>query len=144
MIEDQADDLLNEHQRRALSSRLAMLDRFFYDVEQLLSGDSPRGEMFEVINDLTEEQRKNLSGLLNEGRSEIRVSRDQFNLEVRREYVHRWLAGHLSIFWAILEDSCAAKLEGFGGVSPALAAELDPKIERLVRIVTSLKSVAIE
>src|SRR5438552_11409263 len=120
MIEDQADDLLNEHQRRALSSRLAMLDRFFYDVEQLLSGDSPRGEMFEVINDLTEEQRKNLSGLLNEGRSEIRVSRDQFNLEVRREYVPRWLAGHLSIFWAILEDSCAAKLEGFGGVSPAL------------------------
>lgn len=144
MIEDQAYDLLNEHQRRALSTRLAMLDRFLYDLEQLLTEDSPRGEMFEVINDLTEEQRDKVLSLVNEARDEIRVARDQFNLEVKREYAHRVMAGHLSIFWTILEDSRAAKLEGFGGVSPALAAELDPKIKSLVRIVNSLKSVAIK
>ena len=45
MIEDQSDDLLNENQQRALATRLAMLDRFFYDVEQRLSGESQRGEM---------------------------------------------------------------------------------------------------
>ncbi len=144
MIENQANDLLNEHQRRALSTRLAMLDRFFYDVEQLLSGESPGGEMFEVINDISEQQRERVLGLLKEGRNEIRRSRDQFNLEVKREYVHRIMAGHLSIFWTILEDSRAAKLEGFGGVSPALAAELDPKIESLVSIVNAIKSLVIE
>lgn len=144
MIEDQADDLLNEHQRRALSTRLAMLDRFFSDVEQVLSGHSPRGEMFEVINDLTAEQRQKVSSFLNEARREIRAIREQFNLEIKREYVHRWLAGHLSIFWTILENSHAAKLEGFGDVSPALAGELDPKIESFVRIVNSLKSLVVE
>ena len=141
MIKDQAEDLLNEHQRRALSTRLAMLDRCLYDVEQLLSGDSPRGEMFEVINDLTEDQRDKVLSLVNEGRNEIRISREQFNLEVKSEFLHQWLAGHFSIFWTILEDSRAAKLEGFGGVSAALATELDPKIDSLVSIVNAIKSV---
>ena len=144
MTENQKDDLLNENQRRALSTRLAMLDRFFYDVEQLLSRNSPRGEMFELINDLTDEQRDRVIRLVNEGRAEIRASRDRFSLEIKHEYLHRMMAGHLSIFWTILEDSRAAKLQGFGGVSPALAAELDPRIENLVRIVNSLKSTVIE
>ena len=141
-MEDQSE-LLNEHQRRALSARLAMLDRFFYDVEQLLICDAPRGEMFEVINDLTEDQKENVLSLLNEGRREIHASRHRFNLEAKREYVHRMMAGHLSIFWAILEDCRAAKLGGFGEVSPGLSAELDPKIESLISVVNSLKSVVI-
>ena len=60
-------ELLNEHQRRALSNRLAMLDRFFYDVHELLGSESLRGDMFEVINNLTPEQREQLVGLMNEG-----------------------------------------------------------------------------
>ena len=137
------DELLNENQRRALSARLAMLDRFFSDVEQLLTGHAPRGEMFEVIDDLTDDQKKTALSLLNEGRREIHASRDQFQLEVKREYVHRMMAGHLSIFWTILEDCRAAKLKGFGEVSPGLTAKLDPKIESLIRIVNALKSVVI-
>jgi hypothetical protein len=39
---------------RALRSS-SLFDRCLYDVEQLLDGDSTRGEIFEVINDLTEE-----------------------------------------------------------------------------------------
>jgi hypothetical protein len=35
----------NENQQRALSTRLAMLDRFFYEVEQQLTGKTVRGEM---------------------------------------------------------------------------------------------------
>ena len=85
MIKDPAEDLLNEHQRRALSRRLAMLDRCLCDVEQLLGGDSPRGEMFEVINDLTDEQREKVLSLLTEARDQIRVSRECFGLEIRRE-----------------------------------------------------------
>lgn len=141
-MEDQGE-LLNDNQRRALSARLAMLDRFFYDVEQLLICDPPRGEMFEVINDLTEYQKENVLSLLNEGRREIHASRHQLNLVAKREYVRRMMAGHLSIFWTILEDCRAAKLRGFGEVSPGLTAELDPKIESLISIVNSLKSVVI-
>ena len=98
----------------------------------------------EVINDLTKAQKESVLSLLNEGRREIRVSRDRFNLEVKREYLHRLMAGHLSIFRTILEDSRAAKLEGFGGVSRGLGAELDPRIESLLRVVNSLRSVTVE
>ena len=143
MIDEPTDELLNENQRRALAARLAMLDRFFYDVEQLLIYDAPRGEMFEVINDLADDQKETVLSLLNEGRREIRASRHQFSLEAKREYVHRMMAGHLSIFWTILEDCRAAKLKGFGEVSQGLSAELDPKIESLIRVVNSLKSVVI-
>lgn len=144
MIEDLANDLLNEHQRRALSTRLALLDRFFYDVEELLIRDSPRGEMFEVINDISEEQREKVLGLINEARGEIHDSRDRLNLDIRHEYLRRWMAGHLSIFWTILEDCRAAKLSGFGGVSEGLAPELDPTIDKLIRMIDAIKSVIIE
>lgn len=143
MTEDQSNELLNDNQRRALSARMAMLDRFFADIEQLLNGDAPRGEMFEVIIDLTDDQKEKVLNLLKEGHREIRASRDQFNLEIKREYIHRMMAAHLSICWTILEDCRAAKLEGFGGVSPDLAAELDPKIETLIHVVNSLKSIVI-
>lgn len=138
------NELLNENQRRALSTRLAMLDRFFYDIEELLSRDCLRGEMFLVINDLTEGQKQEVLSLIEEGRRAICLSRDRFNLTIKREYVHRLLAGHLSIFWTILEDSRASKLKGFGEVSPDLAANLDPTIENLIRIVNLLKSLVIE
>ena len=121
-----------------------MLDRFFFDVEQMLNGQSMSGEMFEVINDLSDDQKARARSLLNEGRREIRISRDQFKLQVKRQSMQQVIAGHLSIFWTILEDSRAAKLEGFGGVSPALAAELDPKIESLLQTVNSLRSVVIK
>ena len=49
-----------------------------------------------------------------------------------------------SIFWTILEDCRAAKLEGFGRVSEALAPRLDPKIGSLVSIVNAIKSAATE
>jgi hypothetical protein len=143
MTEDQPHDLLNDNQRRALSARMAMLDRFFSDIEQLLDAGARPGEMFEVIIDLTDDQKAKVLTLLKEGHREIRASRDEFNLEPKREYLHRMMAGHLSIFWTILEDCRAAKLEGFGGVSPRLAAELDPKIEALIDIVNSLKSIVI-
>ena len=66
MSQKQAKKLRHRyHCRRALSAQLAMLDRFFYDVEQLLICDAPRGEMFEVINDLTDDQKENVLSLLN-------------------------------------------------------------------------------
>ncbi len=68
--------------------------------------------MFEVINDLTDEQREKVLSLLTEALDQIRVSLECFGLEIRRECVHQGLAGHFSIFWTILEDSRAAKLEG--------------------------------
>ena len=71
-----------------------MLDRHLCDVEQLLTGEAPRGEMFEAINDLTENQREQVLRLVRKAHAQIRLLRDQFNLEIKREYVHQWLGTH--------------------------------------------------
>ncbi len=123
-----SEELLNVHQQRALSVRLAMLERYLYDVSTLLSGEAPSGEMFAIRDDLTGEQKKAVLALVAQAREHIRILRDRFKLEMQQEDLRRRLMGHFSIFWSILEDSRARKLRGFGDVSPDLAAQLDGKL----------------
>jgi len=43
---------LNEHQHRALSSRLSSIERELYKAERLLNGDLAKGELFETTSDI--------------------------------------------------------------------------------------------
>jgi len=132
--------LLNEHQHRALSTRLAILDREFAEAERLLKGELESGPMFSTSTDLTEEEKEALQGLLADARNLVRVLRDRFALQVQRQDVRHWVLGHFSILWNILCDSHAQKLKGFGEVSPKLAPQLDPEIDQLIEIVSSVRS----
>lgn len=142
MSEDskQAKSLLNEHQHRALSTRLALLDHQLYDAEQLVRGELGRGPMFETSSDLTAEERRTLLELLAGARDIIQKLRDRFGLVPQRQDVRHWLLGHFSILWNILQDSHAQKLKGFGEVSRDLAPGLDPEIDQLIEIVSRVRT----
>jgi hypothetical protein len=132
--------LLNEHQHRALSTRLGLLDRQLYQCERILRGELPKSEMFEMTSDLTAEDSRVLLELTNEARNIIRLLRERFDLAVEHQNARRWILGHFSVLWAVLEDCRAAKLEGFGEVSPGLAPALDPDLNEVIGILNRIKS----
>ncbi|MCA1816545.1 MAG: hypothetical protein LC746_09100 [Acidobacteria bacterium] len=141
-MSDRPQSVLNENQRRALSTRLGMIERHLCDVERLAAGEPTRGAVFQVTNDLTEEQKSAVLSLTGEARGIISELRDRFGLEARREDVRRLLFGLFSVLWAILEDTHAAKLEGFGGVSPELSRLLDPKLDELIEVFERIRAAA--
>lgn len=136
----QTGELLNEHQHRALSTRLGLLDRQLYDAEQFVRGELGSGPMFETRSDLTVEEKKTLLELLSKAREVVRKLRDRFALTAQRQDVRHWLLGHFSILWNILQDSRAEKLKGFGEVSRDLAPQLDPEVDQLVEIVSRVRA----
>jgi hypothetical protein len=140
-MNNESSALLNEHQHRALSTRLAIIDRELFDAERLIRGGVGSGAMFETSNDLTAEERDQLLRLLMAGRERVRILRDRFGLAAERQNVRSWLLGHFSILWSILHDSRAEKLKGFGEVSQDLAPQLDPDINQLIEIVSEVRSI---
>lgn len=69
--------LLNEDQHRALSARLALLDRQLAEAEIFLSGTYPEGEMFEIARDIPAARAEDLPGLSGQAREGIKKRREQ-------------------------------------------------------------------
>ena len=134
--------LLNNDQRRALSTRLAALDRQLSETEILLVRGMPDGAMFRIENDLSSERAQAILALFAEARACIERLRDRFELNVQKEDLRQRLAGHFGILWTILENSRAARLKGFGEVSDELVHALDSEIEALIEIVDRIRSLA--
>jgi hypothetical protein len=129
---------LNEHQHRALSSRLSSIERELYKAERLLTGDLANGQLFETTSDITQVEAEELLRIIGAARQVIAELRSQFALTAKTETVRAWFLGHFSIIWTILEDCHSTKLEGFGEVSPKLMQSLDPKIDQLIMLVNSV------
>ncbi len=142
MIDDpsQAPAPLNEHQHRALSTRLGLLEQQLYEAERLTRDELGNGSMFETCSDLTYDEKEKLLRLLAQARQVIGELRDRFGLAPQRHDVRHWLLGHFSILWNILHDSHAEKLKGFGEVANDLSPQLDPQIDQLIEIVSSVRS----
>jgi hypothetical protein len=139
-MNDQSVALLNEHQHRALSTRLALLDRQLYEAERFVRGDLGSGPMFETRSDLKTEETEALLDLFAAARESLTKLRDRFALTVHGEEVRHWLLGHFSILWNILQDSHAEKLKGFGEVARDLGPQLDPEIDHLIEIVSRVRT----
>jgi hypothetical protein len=134
--------LLNEHQHRALSTRLRILDQELHDAEKLAKGKLARGELFDTKSDLTVDETEELLGLIANAREHVRKLRNRFDLLVQSQDARRWLLGHFSALWAMMADSHAAGFKGFGDVSPELAPALDPEVDELIDILNKVKTLA--
>ncbi len=121
MIDDpsQATAPLNEHQHRALSTRLGLLEQQLYEAERLTRDELGNGSMFETCSDLTYDEKEKLLRLLAQARQVIGELRDRFGLAPQRHDVRHWLLGHFS-----------------NDLSP----QLDPQIDQLIEIVSSVRS----
>lgn len=127
------DDLLNPHQRRALTVALAHLERAVRTADDVLTG--PADERLNPVRlEIDEARRREIALRLAEIRGALASAALRFEIEPLPRDGARIAAAAMLSAWEGLEDVHARKLARYGAVDPALAPELDPVVDHLITL----------
>lgn len=132
---------LNPSQLRAVQITLAYLDQELHHFEQILKSDE-EGILYRVVTELPEDLRQAFLALVEQARAEIARVKEQFGLAVDVQDGRRIIVGTLAVLWSSLEDRRPERLKGFGSVSPEAIEQLGPSMDRIIRIVWDMQSLA--
>ena len=128
------DDLLNPHQRRALTVALAHLESAVRTVDGVLAG--PAGDLLNPVRlELDEARRREIELRLAEIRVALAGTALCFALEPLPRDGARVARAAMLAAWEGLEDVHVRKLVRYGAVDPALLSALDPAVEHLITLV---------
>lgn len=130
---------LNSHQRRALNSTLAHLERQLLYLEQIIQADTP-GILIRRTGQLAPATRQRLLDLFAELRQEITALAAEQALPGTEENMRTTLMGTASLLWCDLEEVRPHTLSRYGEVDPALETTIGPPIERLIQGVLAIEA----
>ncbi len=132
-----ADDLLNRYQRSAVAHTLRTLE---LTLRGALSeaGRREQGILYRRDGALSEEQAGEIERLIDAGLREIDALAQTLALPTEAFSNRTALLGQLNVLWVDLHEIRAESLRGYGQVNPDLALTLNPRIERLIELVTAL------
>ncbi len=130
---------LNAHQRRALNSTLAHLERQLLSLEHLLQGEE-QGILIRRTGQLSPATRQQLLALFEQLRQEISALAASQALPGTEENMRATLVGTITVLWADLEDLRPHTLNRYGAVDPTLEATIGPPIERLIQGVLAIEA----
>jgi hypothetical protein len=130
---------LNGHQRRALNSTLAHLERQLLHLEHLLHTDD-HGILVQRTGQLSPATRQQLFTLFGQLRQEISALAVSQALPGAEENMRARLIGTTAVLWADLEDIRPQTLHRYGAVDPALEETIGPPIERLIQGVLAIEA----
>lgn len=130
---------INPHQMLSLTVTLSMLERILFSLEDLCSGTEARqGIIVSLASPLSPRQRAHLEEMTTRAREVIATLSMRFGIRHETADLAREVHGRLVEMWATLEDTTSYKLRGYGAVDPGLAAQLDPGIKELIRLVLAM------
>jgi hypothetical protein len=124
---------LSENHRRSISISLHLLDKQICQWERWVSGDLAPGAMYRQQNTLSALQKTQLRARIAKLRELIVRLRDDLQLEPDRPTTAQLIIGQATILWEMLAELNSSSLQGYGAVSPELAAYIDPLGEDLTR-----------
>ncbi len=130
---------LNSHQRRALNSTLAHLERHLLSLEHLIQGEE-QGILIRRTGQLSPATRQQLLVLFAQLRQEISTLAATQALPGTEENIRATLMGTTAVLWADLEDIRPRTLNRYGAVDPTLEATLDPPIDRLIQGILAIEA----
>ncbi|SRR5579883_193324 len=130
---------LNSHQRRALNSTLAHLERQLRSLEHLLQADDPT-ILIRRTGQLAPATRQRLLDLFAQLRQEMKNLADEQALPGVEENIRAMLVGTASVLWCDLEEVRPHTLSRYGAVDQALEATIGPPIERLIQGVLAIET----
>lgn len=134
--------MLNEAQQRNLRIVLCLIEEAMRAIERRLTRPEERGLMFEVRNDLAPDAVRALRQKLPDVYAIIEGLRDRFALPGEIRYAGREVLKGLPQFWVMLQESDSKGLRRYGDVDPALGPVLDPRINRLARLMIEMEALA--
>jgi hypothetical protein len=131
-------DLLNPHQRGAVTIALRAFEEQLRQCDEWMQGRTEEGTLYRRRFFLSEERRTLVREQIAQALACIADLADQCSLSAQEEDAVAMLRAGLSASWAALCDVRANKLKRYGQVAPSLAQALDPSIETLIELSLSL------
>jgi hypothetical protein len=135
--------LLNESQRRSLSTVLRRVELAAWRLEDRLSRETPpQLVLTRFTNPPDAAQRTALLHLVKDVRQQVADLAADYHLQVAEENFVRSIIGEFTLLWCDLEDSRPQKLRRYGAVHPQADDVLGPRIAQLIELVLAIDGVA--
>jgi len=131
--------MLNEPQRRGLSSTFRILEEMLLEIETMINSDGFEGNLMVIENDVSPEAREKILMIIELVREKLKSLSKQLALEIKQTKMSSQILADLSYCWEILEGSKAKKLRGYGEVAEGLEKVLDPQINIVIDLVTEME-----
>ncbi|MBM4140780.1 MAG: hypothetical protein FJ242_04685 [Nitrospira sp.] len=141
MKEKVKEDLLNEYQRRGLSSTFRILEEMMCEIETLINSDGFRGNLIVTENDILLQSREEIVKKIQLVREKVSHLSKQFALEMKQAKLSSQILADLSYCWETLEGSKAKRLRGYGEVEEGLEKVLDPQIDAIINLITEMENI---
>ncbi|MGE5633043.1 MAG: hypothetical protein ACM3TR_18395 [Caulobacteraceae bacterium] len=110
---------MNENHLRIISITLNIIEKDIDEIEKYLN-NVPAGRMYDVVDDLTCEQKQELSIKTKSLRSLINEIADYFNLKPSRTSLRAMVQSKMTINWANVCDIEPARLKAYGTVDTGM------------------------
>ena len=131
--------MLNEFQKRALSSTLCTVEEMIQEIEFKLQQNVYRGILYEeLIEDSSLMNKKEIVRKISVLRDILEKLQKQFGLKKRIVEVKRQIIGNLYYCLQITEAAKAKKMKGYGAVADDLENHLDPQINQIHRVIREI------
>lgn len=135
------DDLLNEPQRRKLTSTLRMLEKDLRQVNAWLQITEETGLLYRRSLRLSPERREAARQCVTAALEQIGELAAAFNLARQDENLAATINATMCLDGIDLGETYADQLKGSGAVDSRLKPALDPHLDRLARLVSLLPDI---
>jgi len=135
---------IGENHRRAISATLAMVDRTLCLFERWAKGQDVQSVLYKERNNLSPRQRVAILRIIRDIRRAIGEIHQSLQLTDDVEITVTTIRGHCSILWVALEELQARHLRRYGEPLPELGEYLDPRVQKLIRLLRKLSDTTME
>lgn len=124
---------LNENHIRAISVTLCSIEQDIDEIERYIK-DIPKGRMYEIEDDLRDEQKERILRTVKSLKECINEFANALNLKADKVSLNGIVRGKLTIHWANVCDIEAKNLKAYGMVGKDTREVLDFHIQRLIAL----------
>jgi hypothetical protein len=130
--------MLNDAQKRSLSTTLRVLEEMLNEAEWILTMGGYSRIMYEVTHDSAPSAKDKVLETMSHIKEKIKSLAEQFDLEHKVQQANRKVSANLLYCWEILEGAKTDRLRGYGKIEDGLKELLDPQLDSLIELIREL------
>lgn len=139
MNKKSAASMLNENQRRGLSSTFRIIEEMMFEIETKINSDGFEWNLMVIENDVSPQAREKTLKIIELVREKSSSLSKQLALEMKQMKSSSQILADLSYCWETLEGSKAKQLKGYGEVAEGLEEVLDPQINTIIGLINEIE-----
>ena len=125
--------MLDPYQKNALEVRMMLLEASLRSAITLIQ-DPPEGGLLTRVRPLPTGAGSRLERLFMAMLEELAAIVREFDLRPRDEEVGRLISADMAGAWSDMQEVLSGRLKRYGNVDPRLSSQLDPHLQRLIRM----------